>query len=88
MFLGQRSDMILLFAVYREWRSLLEKCAKTALNSKLVAAYKDFFGPMVVDAVSMLDDLLPLNMIGIKKVSGGALSVIILVLQYFVPSKM
>lgn len=58
----------------KEWRLLLEKCAKTALNSKLVAAYKDFFGPMVVDAVSMLDDLLPLNMIGIKKVSGGALS--------------
>ncbi|XP_039254194.2 T-complex protein 1 subunit eta-like [Styela clava] len=58
----------------KEWRQLLEKCASTALNSKLVAAYKDFFSPMIVDAVSMLGDLLPLNMIGIKKVSGGALS--------------
>merc|ERR1719430_806814 len=28
---------------------------------------------MVVDAVMMLDDLLPLNMIGIKKVAGGSL---------------
>jgi hypothetical protein len=28
---------------------------------------------MVVDAVSMLDELLPLNMIGIKKVQGGSL---------------
>ena len=30
---------------------------------------------MVVDAVSLLDDLLPLNMIGIKKVQGGSLEV-------------
>ena len=30
---------------------------------------------MVVDAVMMLDDLLPLNMIGMKKVNGGALEV-------------
>ena len=30
---------------------------------------------MVVNAVSMLDELLPLDMIGIKKVSGGALEV-------------
>ena len=30
---------------------------------------------MVVDAVSMLDELLPLNMIGIKKVQGGSLEV-------------
>ncbi|CAF4004321.1 unnamed protein product, partial [Rotaria sp. Silwood1] len=28
---------------------------------------------MVVDAVLMLDELLPLNMIGIKKVTGGSL---------------
>ena len=28
---------------------------------------------MVVDAVSLLDELLPLNMIGIKKVQGGSL---------------
>merc|ERR1719228_3226566 len=56
-----------------EMRSLLEKCAQTALNSKLIAGQKEFFGSMVVDAVMCLDQLLPLNMIGIKKVTGGAL---------------
>ena len=56
-------------------RDLLLKCASTALSSKLVASQKDFFASMVVDAVTMLDDLLPLNMIGIKKVTGGALEV-------------
>ncbi|XP_011312068.1 T-complex protein 1 subunit eta [Fopius arisanus] len=56
-----------------EKRSLLEKCAATAMNSKLIHQQKDFFGKMVVDAVLQLDELLPLNMIGIKKVSGGAL---------------
>jgi T-complex protein 1 subunit eta len=30
---------------------------------------------MVVEAVMMLDELLPLKMIGIKKVQGGALEV-------------
>lgn len=56
-----------------EQRSLLTKCAATTLSSKLVAHSKEFFSTMVVDAVMMLDDLLPLNMIGIKKVQGGAL---------------
>lgn len=56
-----------------EHRTLLEKCAATAMNSKLIHQQKDFFSKMVVDAVLSLDDLLPLNMIGIKKVSGGAL---------------
>lgn len=59
----------------REQRALLEKCAATALSSKLVASCKDFFSKMVVDAVLLLDELLPLNMIGIKKVQGGALEV-------------
>ncbi|OCT99116.1 uncharacterized protein LOC495278 isoform X1 [Xenopus laevis] len=54
-----------------EQRSLLEKCAATALSSKLIAMQKDFFAKMVVDAVSLLDDLLQLKMIGIKKVQGG-----------------
>ncbi|XP_066536965.1 T-complex protein 1 subunit eta isoform X1 [Hoplias malabaricus] len=57
----------------QEHRQLLEKCAATALNSKLIAGQKDFFSKMVVDAVMMLDDLLQLKMIGIKKVQGGAL---------------
>jgi len=56
-----------------EHRSLLEKCASTAMSSKLIHQQKDFFSKMVVDAVLQLDDLLPLNMIGIKKVAGGSL---------------
>lgn len=56
-----------------ELRNLLEKCAQTTLSSKLIAQQKQFFSKMVVDAVMQLDELLPLNMIGIKKVQGGAL---------------
>lgn len=67
--------IIRLFFVLREQRKLLEKCAATTLSSKLVASQKDFFASMVVDAVMLLDELLPLNMIGIKKVQGGALEV-------------
>lgn len=59
----------------REQRKLLEKCAVTALSSKLISQQKTFFSRMVVDAVMMLDDLLQLKMIGIKKVQGGALEV-------------
>lgn len=59
----------------REQRKLLEKCAMTALSSKLISQQKAFFAKMVVDAVIMLDDLLQLKMIGIKKVQGGALEV-------------
>ncbi|KRT83683.1 hypothetical protein AMK59_3522 [Oryctes borbonicus] len=57
----------------QEFRALLEKCGATALSSKLIHQQRDFFSKMVVDAVLLLDDLLPLNMIGIKKVQGGAL---------------
>merc|ERR1711992_287352 len=56
-----------------ELRSLLVKCAATAMSSKLIHQQKDFFSKMVVDAVQTLDELLPLNMIGIKKVQGGSL---------------
>ncbi|KAG4069542.1 hypothetical protein HA402_006908 [Bradysia odoriphaga] len=52
---------------------LLIKCASTAMNSKLIHQQKDFFSKMVVEAVLMLDEMLPLNMIGVKKVTGGAL---------------
>jgi T-complex protein 1 subunit eta len=58
-----------------EHRQLLEKCAATALSSKLISQQKGFFSKMVVDAVLLLDELLPLNMIGIKKITGGALEV-------------
>ncbi|XP_055857435.1 T-complex protein 1 subunit eta [Episyrphus balteatus] len=56
-----------------EQRELLEKCAATAMSSKLIHQQKDFFSKMVVDAVLALDEMLPLNMIGIKKVTGGSL---------------
>ncbi|XP_068222841.1 T-complex protein 1 subunit eta [Palaemon carinicauda] len=57
----------------KELRSILEKCAGTSMNSKLIHQQKDFFAKMVVDAVTSLDELLPLDMIGIKKVPGGSL---------------
>jgi len=62
-----------------ELRELLVKCAATAMSSKLIHQQKDFFSHMVVDAVQTLDELLPLNMIGIKKVQGGSLEDTILV---------
>jgi len=53
---------------------LLQRCAQTTLNSKLVGGEKEFFAKMVVDAVSCLDpSLLELKMIGIKKVTGGTM---------------
>eukprot|EP00004_Rigifila_ramosa_P021227 TRINITY_DN5604_c0_g1_i1.p1 TRINITY_DN5604_c0_g1~~TRINITY_DN5604_c0_g1_i1.p1 ORF type:complete len:573 (+),score=154.88 TRINITY_DN5604_c0_g1_i1:25-1719(+) len=55
-----------------ERNDMLVKCAKTAMNSKLIATQKDFFGEMVVRAVTTLDQDLDLKMIGIKKVTGGA----------------
>lgn len=61
--------------MHREQRNLLVNCAATALNSKMIAHQKEFFSNMVVDAVNSLDDSLPLNMIGIKKVQGGSLEV-------------
>ena len=55
-------------------RSLLEKCASTALNSKLIARYQDFFAPMIVDAVECLDLGQDLSNIGVKKVGGGSVT--------------
>ena len=49
------------------------KCASTTLSSKMIAQKREFFSRLVVDAVKALDELLPLDMIGIKKVNGGAL---------------
>lgn len=62
-----------------ERRNLLVKCAATAMSSKLINQQKDFFSEMVVNAVSMLDELMPLNMIGMKKVQGGSLEDTLLV---------
>lgn len=47
---------------------LLEECAATSMSSKLIHHQKKHFSRLVVEAVMMLDELLPLNMIGIKKV--------------------
>jgi len=61
-------------------RDLLEKSAATSLNSKLVSGHKEFFAKMVVDAVLSLDEKAPnLEMIGMKKVAGGALQESVLV---------
>lgn len=51
-----------------EKKSLLAKCAATTLSSKLIGGEKDFFAPMVVDAVLAIGNDDRLNMIGIKKV--------------------
>ncbi|GBG27079.1 T-complex protein 1 subunit eta [Hondaea fermentalgiana] len=54
-------------------RVLLERVAGTALNSKLICAYKSLFAPMAVDAVGLLKkDDLDLKHVGIKKVTGGS----------------
>ena len=56
-------------------RRRLEILAGTALNSKLIANYKDLFAPMVVDAVMALDPaLLDLKLVGVKKVPGGSVT--------------
>lgn len=58
-----------------EKREMLRKCAGTALNSKLLAAYKDYFSKLVVEAVEHLDtDLLEKDLIGIKQVTGGSIT--------------
>lgn len=53
-------------------RELLQRCAQTTLNSKLVSGHKEFFAKMAVEAVSMLDASLDREMIGISKVAGGS----------------
>lgn len=56
-----------------ESREMLIRCAATTLSSKLLKQERQHFATMVVDAVSYLDIDLPLNMIGVKKVSGGSI---------------
>ncbi len=64
--IGDKSD--------EEKRELLEKCAQTSLNSKIISKQKQFFGKMVVDAVSSINDTLDKDDIGIKKVTGGSVT--------------
>ena len=54
-----------------EQRQLLERCAMTSLNSKLIRGHKEFFAKMVVDAVQSLQGEHGMNLrhVGIKKVS-------------------
>ena len=51
----------------------LERCAQTALNSKLINTEREFFSSMAVKAVTCLDADVNLEMIGIKKVNGGSM---------------
>ncbi|EZF27006.1 T-complex protein 1, eta subunit, partial [Trichophyton rubrum MR850] len=52
----------------------LRRLAGTAMNSKLIKRNSDFFTKMVVDAVLSLDqDELNEKLIGVKKITGGAL---------------
>jgi len=54
-------------------KETLLRCAGTALNSKLISGYKQFFSEMAVKAVLSLDEDYNLDMIGVKKVPGGSL---------------
>ncbi|OQO08195.1 putative T-complex protein 1 subunit eta [Cryoendolithus antarcticus] len=55
-------------------RDTLRKLAATAMSSKLIHRNSDFFTKMVVDAVLSLDqEDLDEKLIGIKKITGGAL---------------
>ena len=64
--IGDKSD--------EEKRELLEKCAQTSLNSKIISKQKVFFGKMVVDAVMSISDELNKEDIGIKKITGGSVT--------------
>ena len=57
-----------------EKRQLLIKCSETALNSKIISKFKNFFSEMVVDAVLYLDQDLSKSDIGIKKITGGSVT--------------
>ncbi|KAK9368598.1 chaperonin Cpn60/TCP-1 family [Lipomyces kononenkoae] len=57
-----------------EFRSLLEKCAATAMSSKLIHQNSALFTKMAVDAVLTLDqEDLDESLIGVKKIPGGGL---------------
>lgn len=57
-----------------EFRELLERCAATAMSSKIIHNNTKFFTKMVVDAVLTLDqNELNEKLIGIKKIPGGGI---------------
>ena len=46
------------------------------MNSKLIGSHREFFAPLVVDAVMYLDqNSQDMDLIGIKKQSGGSMEV-------------
>ncbi len=53
-------------------RDILLKCAQTALSSKLVASYREFFSEIIVSAVEKLEGDMDKSLIGLKKVTGGS----------------
>ncbi|ELP92229.1 T-complex protein 1 subunit eta, putative [Entamoeba invadens IP1] len=53
--------------------SYLRNCAKTSMQSKLIAMQREHFTDIVVQSVMQLDDTLDIDMIGIKKEQGGSL---------------
>lgn len=57
-------------------QKMLERCAATALNSKLISQQQDFFAPMVVKCVQCLDpnDMDIVANVGVKKVPGGSVT--------------
>ncbi|KNE60980.1 hypothetical protein AMAG_06743 [Allomyces macrogynus ATCC 38327] len=68
-----RDLAVALDARKEDLRSLLKKCAATAMSSKIIHSYEAFFTDMVVDAVLRLDQADSLNeaLIGMKRVPGG-----------------
>jgi len=65
-----------------KFRELLEKCAATAMSSKLIASHETFFVKMVVDSVLTLDqEDLDEKLIGVKKIPGGAMQVLYSILN-------
>jgi T-complex protein 1 subunit eta len=73
---GRRAvDQIASLAVSPDQHEMLLKCASTALNSKLISSHQDLFAPMVVSAVTKLNESGNLDeingWIAIKRIPGG-----------------
>jgi len=57
-----------------KFQNMLERCAATALNSKLISGKRMFFARMAVEAVLSLYKEQNVDHIGIKKVPGGSMN--------------
>lgn len=55
-------------------QQVLEECAATSLNSKLIYAERDYFKKIVVDAVQRTNNSPSDKMIGVKGITGGSLT--------------